>query len=455
MLLLVLLIKRAGAFLAVLLLVVGLTAPVFVAPKVSAGLVTNRSLTLSSSANGNTSTNALGTDVCALTTFANPQGGCGAKAKHTVTFTMATDVTVTTVGSILIIYCTSPILQTSCTTPTGLTAQNLTSVTVTGLSGTQTFSLDTTTLNSTINTNIGSGQGTCLDVDGGTDEATRQNCVALNRATAITESTANPTVSVAYGGGTSDYIKNPTSDNYSFYARLLIFSDTAYDTIVDYGGLAASTAQQVDILAKVQEQLFFSVGAVSKPRVGSACTPHDDPNPSLELGDTNSVLSTLQAYDKHSYFRLNTNTVNGTKVFYSGDTLKSSASGPDIDPMPVAIAGPPQQGTQSQPGTEQFGLAIDQSDTDPNGTPGDGDGYDFTDMTKTAPYHEGHGTITNLGSARFVFLTSSITTPVEIASSSGGIACATGSVRYVANVSTSTPAGIYRTTITYIAVGTY
>ena len=123
--------------------------------------------------------------------------------------------------------------------------------------------------------------------------------------------------------------------------------------------------------------------------------------------------------------------------------------------MPINTVPNPDEGTQSQPGTEQFGLAIDQSDTDPNGTPGDGDGYDFTDMTKTAPYHEGHGTITNLGTAKFAFQTSSTTTPVEIASSASGIACATGSVRYVANVSTSTPAGIYRTTITFIAVGTY
>lgn len=447
MLHLALLLRRAAASSAVFLLVFALILPVIFPSKVSAGLVTNRSLKLSSSANGNVSANTNGTDVCAITTFASPQGGCGAKAKHTVTFTM--DTNAATIGSILIMYCTSPILQDSCTTPTGMTAANLTSVTVSGLNGAQAFSLDTTTNNDTLN-NIAAidNNGHC-NVDAAT--TTRENCVAMVRGTAATE-TLKPTAVIEYGGGTSNYIKNPTDDNYSFYARILIFSDTGYTTQVDYGGLAASTAQQVDILAKVQEILNFSVGVVPTARIGVACTPFSDSNPSLELGDANSVLSTLQAYDKHSYFRVNTNTVNGTKVFYSGRTLESGIA--DIDPMPVDTGPNPDEGTQSIPGSEQFGLAVDEDDVDPLLDNSDV-GYSFTDMTKSPPYHLGHGTITNLGTAEFAFETSSVTSPKEIASSTGGIACDTGSVRYIANVSTSTPAGIYRTTLTFIATGTY
>lgn len=445
--------RRTAASLAVLLLVAGLTIPLVV-PKVSAGLVSERSLKLSSSANGNVSTNSSGTDVCALTTFANPQGGCGAKAKHTVTFTMATSGD--TVGSIIIMYCDSPILQNSCNTPTGMTAANLTSVTV-SVDGTPdgSFTLDTATTDNDALNNIAAvdNNGHC-NIDA--VSFVRENCVVINTGSGVTFPGA-PEITIEYGGGTSDYIKNPTPDNYSFYARILIFDDTGYSTLGDYGGLAAATAQQVDILAKVQEILNFSVGVVPTPRVGVACTPFSDANPTLELGDSNSVLSTLQAYVKNSYFRVNTNTVNGTKVFYSGRTLESGIA--DINPMPINTTPNPDEGTQSIPGSEQFGLAMDQDDTDPDGLGGQGggenEGYSFTDMTKSPPYHEGHGTITNLGTAKFVFETASVTSPREIASSASGIACDTGSIRYIANVSTSTPAGIYRTTLTFIATGTY
>jgi len=365
-------------------------------------------------------------------------GGNGMKAKHTVTFTMATSGA--TIGSITIMYCTSPIVQNTCTTPTGLDASNLTSVTVSGYTGgNPSFSLDTTTGNSSLSP---AADGVC----NGSTSTTRENCVSMKRTSNAAE-TGTPSFTIAYGGGSSNYITNPTVDNYSFYARILVFQSTSYTTLVDYGGLAAATAQQIDILAKVQEILNFSVGTTPTPLVGTSCTPFNDDG-SLVLGDVNSVLSTLQAFDNHSYFRINTNTVNGTKVYYSGDTLTSGSF--DINAMP-AQSGP--TGTSSSPGSEQFGLAIDSDDTDPGGNIGAG--YSFTDMTSTAPYDHGQGTITNGGTGKFVFKTSSITAPEEIASSPAGIACDTGSVRYIANVSTSTPAGIYRTTLTFLALGTY
>jgi hypothetical protein len=434
------LMERFTAIAAALVLVLGLAIPVVVAtPKAHADLLSFRSLNLSSSANGTISTNSAGTAVPA------GQGGNGLKAKHTVKFTMATSGA--TIGSVTIMYCTSPILQSTCTTPTGLDATHIAAVTVTATSGSLAgggnggFSLDTTTGNSSI---APAGDGVC---NGGTS-TTRDNCVAMSRTSAAAE-TGTPGISIAYGGGSSDYITNPTSDNYAFYARIMIFSDTAYTTLVDYGGLAAATAQQVDILTKVQEILNFSVGTAVTPLVGTACTPFSDDG-SLIIGDSNSVLSTLQAYDGHSYFRVNSNTVNGTKVYYSGDTLTSGSN--SITPMGTG-GPPPTTAATSSPGAKQFGLAIDQDDTQITG--GNPAGYSFTDMTKTAPYDHGHGTITSGGTATFAFSTGSKTSPIEIASSSGGVACDTGSVRYIANVSTSTAAGIYTTTMTYLATGTY
>lgn len=409
--------KRTTAFLAAVLLFVGLSIPVVVPKQTHAAQLTQRSLQISSSANGTIGT--AGTE---------GQGGNGLKAKHTVTFTMATSGA--TVQSIVIMYCTSPIFQSTCTTPTGLDASHVTSATVSGLTGAGSFSLDTTTADSSLTP---AADGVC---NGG--GSVRTNCVALSAASGQAQ-TSTPTAIITYGGASGSYVTNPTTDNYSFYARILVFSDL-YTTVVDYGGTAASTAQQVDITAKVQEVLNFSVGTTVTSPNGSTCTPFSDTG-ALALGDpTNGVLSSNQAYDAHSYFRVSTNTLHGTVIYYSGDTLKSGSN---------SITAIGTSNDVSRVGSNQFGLGLDSSDLQ------SGSGYSFTNLVADSPYNAGNGTITNLGTAKFAFDTGSTTTPVQIAHSTGGISCDTGSVRYLGNVSTSTPAGIYTTTITYIATGTY
>jgi hypothetical protein len=452
-------ISRFAAFNAALLLVLGLAIPVFVSPQKAHAdnLLVSRSLNLASSAMGNINTDFHGTAV------APGEGGNGQKTKHTIKFTMATSAA--TVGSITIMYCTSPILQNSCTTPTGLDATHVAAVTVTATSGSLAgganggFSLDTTTTNNLLSP---SANGFCKNLSGtSTTDTERANCVAFKRSSATAE-TGTPGISIVYGGGASDYITNPivsqanNLESYTFYARIQIFGTTSYTSMVDYGGTAASTAQQIDILTKVQEILNFSVGVNPLANSGTACTPLGSQlggdNGYIELGDANSVLSTLQAYTNHSYFRVNSNTVNGTKVYYSGYTLTSGSN--TITPMGTG-GPPPTTGAFSSPGSKQFGLGVDSSDTQ------SGAGYSFTDMTATSPYDHGDGLVTFNASptyptyAQFAFSAGSVTDPIEIAASSGGIACDTGSVRYIANVSTSTPAGIYTTTITYIATGTY
>lgn len=424
--------KRVAYFGIAMFFLAGIAIPAIFPQHGDAALLSSRSLRLSSSAKGDISLDANGIDVCALTTFANPQGGCGAKAKHTVTFTMATSGATT--GGIIIMYCTSPIFSATCTTPTSMTANNLTAVTVSGLNATSNFTIDTTTSNATLNGNAAvNTNGVCNGAG-----TTRENCVVMKRGSAQTE-TGTPAATIAYGGGTSDYIVNPIpagNENYTFYARILVFSDITYQTLVDYGGLAASTAQQVDILAKVQEILRFSVGTTATAKVSNAaCTPYNDTG-ALTLGDANDVLDPATAFADHSYFRINTNTVNGAVVAYSGETLVSGAN--DINEIGAAAS-------SSTPGSEQFGLAIDTTGTD----------YEFVSLTAAAAYANGAGTITSGGTAQFAFADTSRTAPITIASSTGGITCDTGVVRYIANISTSTPAGIYRTTITYIATGTY
>jgi hypothetical protein len=382
----------------------------------AAGQIGNRKLIVSSSANGNVSNDIAGNAV-------NPgDGGNGAKAKHTVIFDLGTSGATT--GGIVLMYCTTPVPGTTCTTPTGMSANNLTSVTVSGLNATSNFALDTTTSNATITGCNGSG-------------TTRDNCVFMKRGTAQTE-TGTPTATVVYGGGSSNYIKNPTTDNSTFFIRITVYATTAYGTAVDQGTVASSTAQQIDITAKVQEKLKFSVASIYTAPGANCVTPLDDsgqPVPgAVALGDVDGVLDSATQYDAHSYFRLATNAINGTTVYYSGDTLKSGSN--DINALTSE--------TVTAAGSEQFGLANDSGDTGKYSFAGGATG-----LSQNTSYDEGNGL---LGTAKFNYAVGSVTTPVALASSSSVVICDTGSVRYVGNIATTTPAGIYTTTITYIAV---
>ncbi|MEK7152596.1 MAG: hypothetical protein AAB834_01505 [Patescibacteria group bacterium] len=364
----------------------------------SAAQLTARKVTLTSSANGSIATGA------ALS------GTNGSKTRHTFDFTTSG----ASVGSIEFLYCTTPLPGTTCTAPTGMDAS-----TVTTVGGT-------------------SATGWTLGTAG--DAPTASRIRITHTAGAIA------TVNFAFGtgtGGATDHIKNPTSDNSTFFVRLTTFSDTAWTTTVDQGSVANSTAQQIDITAKVQETLNFSVGAPdsgSVPAPGGSCTAFSDDG-ALPLGDvTDGTLSFTQAYDAHSYFRVSTNANGGTIIYYSGDTLKSGAN--DINAIGASAAA-------SDVGAEQFGLAIDSSDTQ------SGNGHSFTSLTATTPYDDGAGTITDGGTASFAFNAASLTTPIQVASASGTVTCDTGSVRYIGNISTTTPPGIYTTTISYLATPTY
>ncbi len=408
------LIKRSGlctialGFVAVL--VIGILN---VTPKAGAASLTSRSMSISSSSVGTVTTGAAGS------------GSNGQKAKYTFTFTPTT----ATISSLSIMFCTTPIpASASCTTPTGLDATHVASIQSTTLAGSP--SLDTTTADPS------NSQGVC---NGGT--TVRTNCVLLKWATGTAQT--GSAVNVSFGGGASDYITNPTSTG-TFFARITTYSDNAYTTAVDSGTTASSTATQVTITAKVQEALNFSVGTtVTAP--GTTCTAFTDTG-ALSIGDPTNGLSSTTAFDGHSYFRISTNALNGTIVYYSGDTLKSGSNS-------IAAAGTtqptPNTAVASNPGTAQFGLAVDSSDTQA------GSGYSFTSLAASSPYTAGNGTITSGGSALFAFAPSSVTTPVPIATTANVITCDTGSVRYLANIATNTPPGIYTTTVNYIAVPTY
>lgn len=253
------------------------------------------------------------------------------------------------------------------------------------------------------------------------------NYLVLDSSTNGTSVVANDVVTITTTGG---HFVNPSTPG-TFYARIYLHSDqnNLNASIEVESTVTASVANQINLETRVEETLNFSVGTANDDDTG--CAPLTTNN-LLELGDPiNHALSTTQTYDELSYFRIATNASNGAQVLYSGDTLNSiTNAGDDIDPVNPKAA--------SQTGTEQFGIVIDESEIDLTGAA----------LVPAADYADGD-------TDQIHFDDGSVSAPVAVAASTGAIDCETAAVRYVANISNSTPAGIYTTTISYIAVPSY
>lgn len=402
--------------------------------KAAAAQLTSRSVTISSSAPGGENNGTAGT------------GNNGTSARHTFAFTTPTTGNI---GGMLFQYCTTAIG--TCTAPTGMNTETMTALnSTTGFTGT--FTQDITTDANTAS-NINTNYPGCVNGPGG-DTLGQANCLLISTGSPVSETTGARTVSFGSAGG--GWVTNPTAVG-NYFVRVYTFTTNTYATMVDDGTVAFSIDTTINVTAIVKETLGFSTTALNSaagvPAETSACVALTGTG-SIALGDAQGALSISQAYDKQSYFRLFSNSVNGTTVKYSGDTLKKGAQ--DIDPMTGAENA---ASTTSLVGTEQFGIAITTAPDTSGGV---------LDLSTTfgaagqvaldSLYDEGAGTITNAGTAEFRFDVASLTTPTTIASSAstgGYVTCDTAAVRYLGNISPNTPAGVYTTRINYIATPTY
>lgn len=393
------LLTRATAIASAVALVSAALVPALFYARANAGLPTSRSITLSTSA-------AAATDVT-----------------YSVAFTTATT---SNIGGIVIDFCdSSPIIgDSSCGTPTGFNTLATTTLALANQAGITGLSIDTT--NSDANT------------------------VVLTRSVSSINSSTAASFDFGSSGG-SDGITNPSQGNHTFYARILTFATGAAaqgytsgtpGTYVDAGGVALSTANQIQITSKVQERLTFCVytgGSCTADTTGAATTS------AIALGNTNGVLDPSGPYvDKSAKFDVSTNAVSGATIVLKGDTLKSGAF--DIS----AIGG---SATSSSAGTEQFGMCLYQSTGSGLTLPTAAyNNANCNTTTQTA----GTGTTGGAGTAQFGFNTANTTSASgeTIATKPAG-SSSTATMAFLGNIAFTTEAGIYQTTLTYIATGQY
>lgn len=226
-------------------------------------------------------------------------------------------------------------------------------------------------------------------------------------------------------------LEGVTNPNYvgSFYARIYTFADsnpatdgysgsTSVGSYIDYGGVALSTSNLLQISAQVPPYIIFCTGVViSSYDCSSASGSYinfGNLSPSYTSSGSSQILVATNAKDGYSV------TDTGT-TFTSGNNIIQQLASPDI----------------SRPGTSQFGFNLRANDTPAVGAdvsgPGTGQpaaGYDQPDFYK---FQDGD----------------------VIASASNFNDYRRYTVSYIVNVSKDQPAGVYVSTMTYIGLGNF
>jgi hypothetical protein len=382
------------------------------------GQVTSRSITMSTSSNSATG------------------------VSYAVSFTTATT---SAVEGIIVDFCANdPIISDSCTAPTG-------------------FSVGAGTLSPNVTCSTACAAGTWVGA---------AQSGSANRTLQITNATSNTINSGVTISFTLTTVTNPTSAVGPFYARILTYATTGGATgyvatapatggaVVDAGGIALSTASQINITAKVQEQLTFCLYE-SAAASGASATTGDGGNCSgsgntVTLGNGNGVLSAAGPYvDLGTHYDIQTNALHGAVIVFKGTTLTSPAANVIESSTLSGTGAAAATSYASSTGNPQFGLCTwAVSGTTANITPAATySGGTCSSTTQTA----GYGTTGGVGTAQFGFNIAAAggATGDTLATFPNAGSYATGAIAFLGNISYTTVAGVYSTTLTFIATSTY
>lgn len=206
---------------------------------------------------------------------------------------------------------------------------------------------------------------------------------------------------------------NPSQDRKTFYIRISTYSSGDGTGVrEDIGAVAFSTSSGLGIGGYVPPYLSFCVGVSVSPNCSVATGNY------LSFGE----LSSVATKNLSSQFGIATNDPAGYITYLSGLTMTSGNNSITANNFP----------TLNNTGSSQFGLNL-RANTDPQV------GADKTGV--------GSGTVSsdfnNIN--QFVFKNASIATSVLPSDFN------VFTVSYIANINEEQPAGIYTTTLTYIA----
>ena len=329
-------------------------------------------------------------------------------------------------------------------------------------SGSTAFAVSSSFTNFKVNGTTVSGTYT-----GGTLNSNRTFTLAYASGTHATP-TASQSVSFDITG-----VTNPDLGNNTFYARIYTYNTaggaTGYTlaapgSYIDAGGIALSTSNDLIITAKVQERLQFCITTAAQCTTAGTekDTTTTNRTVAINLGDTNGVLDTASNYvNSNVKMYIQTNAQGNAVVVVKGDTL--------CNPMPTfgtTCAGAGGQAisaigaTQASysAGTEQFGFCATTASGATVAAPyGDGSANtDTTTQCASAPNNSGSGTTNVTTTTKYGFdqtNANSATGSTVLTKAPGAISSHT--LSFMGSIANTTKAGIYGTTLQFIATGTY
>ena len=323
--------------------------------------------------------------------------------QYTMNFTTSAAYTIQTV---VFEVCTDPFVGTTCTAPDATFNWNKSTVTINAQSGIAGLSVDTT-------------------------DSTATKLVLSRTSGSIGSGVA---ASVQLGTGTATGVTNPSSLG-TFYMRMYTLNNATgatNGTLQDAGGVALSTANAVNVTAKVQESLTFCAYAAASSNTCATVTSN-----SANLGDANGILSATSGagadYTKNVFFNVATNSSqSGTSVAVNmaGTTLTSGSN-------TIAAIGASCTADSTSSATAQFGIRLSALAT---GVSADnsyncGSGNHKFDVSSTP-------NITSVGGQQIAHMT-------------GANAEGQTTVELLGKAASTTLAGIYTTSLSFIAAPTY
>lgn len=312
----------------------------------------------------------------------------------TFKFTPSTTNTGSLIKGIKFEMCDSPVETTACSAPDG-----------------------TATMASAVSS---SQSGTDMVNAYGSPTYTGATAVTFTNATGNTFNQADGLETFAVGG-----ITIPNSANKEFYFRITTYnSNTVFNgtTEIDYGGIAVSTSDAINVSGTMPESLVFCVGTTWN----TSCS--DISNATVNLGTFSPTASNTGT----SVMDASTNASSGYVITINGTTMTSG--GNTINAMGDQSQNVSTCGTTSctsTTGSSQFGVNVVK-------TSGTGTGAAFG----------GYDSVGTGGKFRFF-------SGDTVANAAGPTNSNLFTANYVVNVPGSQAAGLYSTTLTYICTATF
>jgi hypothetical protein len=275
----------------------------------------------------------------------------------------------------------------------------------------------------------------------GTDITNQYGTPAYISTTAVTfkHATGNTLLSTHAVTFPVQVIHLPTNPNTSFYFRITTYnSDTTFNgtTEVDYGAMAESTTQTLDVSANVQESLVFCTGT----NTPADCTGMT--GSTVKIGSnpgTDNVLLLGTATGGTSSMYITTNAASGYVITYQAGEFSKDGGTTNIAKANNQTLAACASGSTNG---DCFGINLRD-----NATPNVGTDVTGASGFVSPTYSTGYGTADN-----FKFVNGSAQ---QVASAATPTVQTQYTVTYAAQAGTTTKPGAYSNTFTWIATGTF